>query len=138
MKVRPASRPAIFENEEEMKGASLKIAGNWKEIVRAFLKLGATAYGGPAIMGIMQTELQEKRQWVSKERFVEGLALVNMLPGPGAIQLGIFLVMHGAVVGAACSPDCVSCCRRSSSCLRSQWDTPPMEQLPFSRERFMD
>lgn len=74
-----------------MKGASLKIAGNWKEIVRAFLKLGATAYGGPAIMGIMQTELQEKRQWVSKERFVEGLALVNMLPGPGAIQLGIFL-----------------------------------------------
>jgi chromate transporter len=42
-------------------------------------------------MGIMQAELQEKRRWISKERFVEGLALVNMLPGPGAIQLGIFL-----------------------------------------------
>ena len=62
-----------------------------KEIVLAFLKLGATAYGGPAIIGIMQAELQEKRQWVSKERFVEGLSLVNMLPGAAATQLGIFL-----------------------------------------------
>jgi chromate transporter len=49
------------------------------------------SYGGPAIMGIMQAELQEKRAWLSKPRFVEGLALVNMLPGPGATQLGIFL-----------------------------------------------
>ncbi|PYM74190.1 MAG: chromate transporter, partial [Candidatus Rokuibacteriota bacterium] len=32
-----------------------------------FLKIGATAYGGPAIMGIMQAELQEKRQWITKE-----------------------------------------------------------------------
>lgn len=49
------------------------------------------AYGGPAIMGIMQAELQEKRRWVDKERFLEGLALVNLLPGAGATQLGIFL-----------------------------------------------
>ena len=62
-----------------------------KEIAFAFLKLGATAYGGPAIIGIMQAELQEKRQWVSKERFIEGLSLVNMLPGAAATQLGIFL-----------------------------------------------
>src|SRR5256885_14492202 len=66
-------------------------ARNWQEIAANLLKLGATAYGGPAIMGIMQAEIQEKRQWISKERFVEGLALVNMLPGPGVIQLGIFL-----------------------------------------------
>lgn len=63
----------------------------WKEIASVFLKIGMMAYGGPAIMGIMQTELQEKRQWVTRERFVEGLSLVNMLPGAGATQLGIFL-----------------------------------------------
>jgi len=57
----------------------------------AFLKLGAMSYGGPAIMGIMQAELQEKRGWISKEKFLEGLALVNMLPGPGATQLGIYV-----------------------------------------------
>lgn len=61
------------------------------DLARAFLKLGAMSYGGPAIMGIMQAELQEKRGWVSKEKFLEGLALVNMLPGPGATQLGIFV-----------------------------------------------
>src|SRR2546429_9320841 len=55
-------------------------ARSWKDIASAFLRLGATSYGGPAIMGIMQAELQEKRQWVSRERFVEGLSLVNMLP----------------------------------------------------------
>src|SRR5947208_17196987 len=66
-------------------------ARNWQDIAANLLKVGATAYGGPAIMGIMQAELQEKRQWVSKERFVEGLSLVNMLPGATATQLGIFL-----------------------------------------------
>jgi chromate transporter len=68
-----------------------QLAENWKDIGSQFLKIGATAYGGPAIMGIMQAELQEKRQWVTKERFVEGLSLVNMLPGATAAQLSIFL-----------------------------------------------
>ena len=54
------------------------------DIARVFLKIGAMSYGGPAIMGIMQAEVQEKRQWLSKQQFVEGLTLVNMLPGPGA------------------------------------------------------
>lgn len=63
----------------------------WREIVTGFLKVGATAYGGPAIMGVMQAEFQERRQWVTKLRFLEGLALVNVLPGATAVQLGIFL-----------------------------------------------
>jgi len=72
------------------------------EIASAFLTLGATSYGGPAIMGVMQAELQEKRQWVSRARFVEGLALVNMLPGATATQLGIFLgYVRGGWWGAA-------------------------------------
>src|SRR3989442_2239430 len=66
-------------------------ARNWQDIAANLLKLGATAYGGPAIMGIMQAKLQERRQWVSKERFVEGLSLVNMLSGASAAQLSMFL-----------------------------------------------
>jgi chromate transporter len=61
------------------------------EIARVFLKIGAMSYGGPAIMGIMRAEIQERRHWISKKEFVEGLALVNMLPGPGATQLGILI-----------------------------------------------
>src|SRR5215813_4493024 len=77
------------------------------EIAGALFKLGATSYGGPAIMGLMQAELQERRRWVSKERFVEGLAVANMLPGATATQLGIFLGYArggwgGGLVGGLC------------------------------------
>src|SRR4030095_4967769 len=66
-------------------------ARKWKEIATGFLQVGATAYGGPASMGIMQAEFQERWQWTSKPTFLEGLALVNVLPGATATQLGIFL-----------------------------------------------
>lgn len=66
-------------------------ARTWKEIALGFLKIGATAYGGPAIMGIMQAEFQERRKWTSTPRLLEGMALVNVLPGASATQLGIFL-----------------------------------------------
>ncbi len=77
------------------------------EIARVFLKLGAMSYGGPAIMGIMQAEIQEKRKWIDKKAFVDGLALVNMLPGPGATQLGIFIGhakggMPGGIIAGLC------------------------------------
>jgi chromate transporter len=62
-----------------------------KEVAAVLLKVGATSYGGPAIMGLMQAELQERRKWVTKERFLEGLAVANMVPGATATQLGIFL-----------------------------------------------
>ncbi len=67
------------------------LRAHWREITRVFLKLGVMSYGGPAIMGMMQAEIQERRAWLTKERFIDGLALVNMLPGAGATQLSIFL-----------------------------------------------
>jgi chromate transporter len=71
--------------------SDVPFGARWREVARAFLKIGAMSYGGPAIMGLMQVEFQEKRAWLSKERFLEGLALVNMLPGAGATQLGIYI-----------------------------------------------
>src|SRR2546427_9170270 len=81
--------------------------GRLQDVAAALLKLGATAYGGPAIMGVMQAELQEKRKWVSKERFLEGLSVANMLPGATATQLGIFLGYArggwwGGLIGGLC------------------------------------
>jgi chromate transporter len=81
--------------------------GDPREIATAMLQLGATSYGGPAIMGLMQHELQERRKWVSKERFLEGLAVANMVPGATATQLGIFLAYArggwwSALLGGLC------------------------------------
>jgi chromate transporter len=78
-----------------------------KDLARVFLKIGAMSYGGPAIMGIMQNEIQERRRWLGKERFVEGLSIVNMLPGPGATQLAIFIGhakggLAGGIVAGVC------------------------------------
>src|SRR5438067_3107199 len=82
-------------------------AGEPKEIATTLLKLGATSYGGPAIMGVMQAELQERRKWVSKARFLEGLAVANMVPGATATKLGIFLAYArggwwGGLLGGVC------------------------------------
>jgi len=63
----------------------------WWEIVRVFLTLGALSPSGPGLTGILQTEVQEKRGWLSQARFVEGMALVNLLPGPSGAQLSLFL-----------------------------------------------
>src|SRR2546426_7870617 len=78
-----------------------------KDIATTLLQLGATSYGGPAIMGLLQHELQERRKWVSKERFREGLAVANMVPGATATQLGIFLAYArggwwGGLLGGVC------------------------------------
>ena len=78
-----------------------------KDIAITLFRLGATSYGGPAIMGVMQAELQERRRWVSKERFLEGLAVANMVPGATATQLGIFLAYArggwwGGLLGGLC------------------------------------
>jgi len=81
--------------------------GSLRDVAGSLLRLGATSYGGPAIMGIMQAELQERRKWVSKERFLEGLSVANMLPGATATQLGIFLGYArggwwGGLIGGLC------------------------------------
>lgn len=61
------------------------------EVVSAFLKIGALGYGPAAIWGLIQSEVQERRAWLSKERFLEGMALVNALPGAPAMQMCIFV-----------------------------------------------
>jgi chromate transporter len=67
-----------------------------------FLKLGTFGFGGPiALAGYMQRDLVERRRWISKQDYVEGLALAQLAPGPLAAQLAIYLGwVRGRVLGA--------------------------------------
>src|ERR1700758_1376552 len=67
-------------------------SGHLREVVAYFLRLGLLGFGGPvALVGQMEQELVAGRAWLSKEQMREAIALCQSLPGPLAIQVGIFL-----------------------------------------------
>src|ERR671919_540184 len=72
------------------------------DLVTYFLKLGSIGFGGPvALVGYMHRDLVEGRKWISEEEYKEGLALAQLMPGPLAAQLGIYLgYVHYGVPGA--------------------------------------
>lgn len=72
------------------------------QIVLYMLRLGALGFGGPvALVGYMQRDLVEDRQWITQEDYKEGLALAQMAPGPLAAQLGIYMgYVHYRIWGA--------------------------------------
>jgi chromate transporter len=56
-----------------------------------FLRLGLFGFGGPvALVGQMECELVTERGWVTKEQMREAIAVCQSLPGPLAIQVGIY------------------------------------------------
>lgn len=62
------------------------------EIFRVFMRLGFTAFGGPAAhVSMMEDELVEKRKWLSKEKFVDVFGLTSLIPGPNSTEMAIFL-----------------------------------------------
>jgi chromate transporter len=62
------------------------------DLVRYFLWLGATGFGGPiALVGSMQRDLVERRRWFDPQEYREGLALAQLAPGPLAAQLAMYL-----------------------------------------------
>src|SRR5256885_5544607 len=62
------------------------------QLVGYFLRLGTLGFGGPiALVGYMQRDLVDQRRWVSRQDYVEGLALAQLAPGPLAAQLAIYL-----------------------------------------------
>jgi chromate transporter len=73
-----------------------------KEIVLYFLRLGTIGFGGPvALVGQMERELVDERAWVSKEQMREAIAVCQSLPGPLAIQVGIYIAyLRGGFWGA--------------------------------------
>jgi chromate transporter len=71
-------------------------------LVRYMLALGTWGFGGPvALVGYMYRDLVEKRHWISENDYKEGLALAQLMPGPLAAQLAIYLgYVHHRIRGA--------------------------------------
>ena len=87
-----------------MNDASYSLAA----MARYFLKLGTIGFGGPvALVGYMYRDLVEARRWIGEDDYKEGLALAQLMPGPLAAQLAMYLgyvhyrVLGATVVGAA-------------------------------------
>jgi chromate transporter len=78
------------------------------EVASLFLRLGFTAFGGPAAhIAMMRTEVVQRRQWISDERFLDLLSVVNLIPGPNSTELAIYLSYlragwPGLLVGGVC------------------------------------
>jgi len=73
-----------------------------RELVRYFLRLGLLGFGGPvALVGQMERELVTERGWLTKEQMREAIAVCQSLPGPLAIQVGIYIsYIRGGFWGA--------------------------------------
>ena len=67
-------------------------SGNLRPLVGYFLRLGFLGFGGPvALVGQMERELVGERRWLTAEQMREAIAVCQSLPGPLAIQVGIFI-----------------------------------------------
>ena len=63
-----------------------------RELAFFFLKLGTTAFGGPAgHIAMMEDELVRRRQWLSREKFLDLLGASNLIPGPSSSELAIHI-----------------------------------------------
>jgi len=61
-----------------------------RQIFAAFVRLGATAFGGPAIVAHLRADLVDRRRWLSDQAFADGLALCQMIPGATMVQLATY------------------------------------------------
>jgi chromate transporter len=82
--------------------------GPLKELALFFLRLGFTAFGGPAAhIAIMEDELVRRRKWLSREKFLDLLGASNLIPGPSSSELAIHIGYlragwAGLLIGGAC------------------------------------
>lgn len=66
--------------------------GSLSELATFFLRLGTTAFGGPAgHIAMMDDELVRRRKWLSREKFLDLLGASNLIPGPSSSELAIHI-----------------------------------------------
>lgn len=78
------------------------------EIAGLFLKLGLTAFGGPAAhVALMEDEVVRRRQWLTHEEFLDLLGATNLIPGPNSTELAIHIGYRragwaGLIIAGSC------------------------------------
>jgi chromate transport protein ChrA len=76
----------LQDGSSEIQNASLG------EIAFVFLKLGTTAFGGPAVhLAMMEEEFVRRRRWLTHTDFLDRLATANLIPGPSSTEVAIFI-----------------------------------------------
>jgi chromate transporter len=83
-------------------GESAAVRYSLPQLAGYMLGLGTWGFGGPvALIGYMYRDLVERRRWITETDYKEGLALAQLMPGPLAAQLAIYLgYVHYRVLGA--------------------------------------
>ena len=70
-------------------------------LFKGFLKLGATAYGGPAILGQMKKAIVKDLGWMKEQDFLQGIALCQLIPGATMVQMSSYIGYRlGGIWGA--------------------------------------
>jgi chromate transporter len=71
---------------------SSSASGSLRELAILFLRLGTTAFGGPAAhIALMEDEVVRRRQWLSRSTFLDLLGATNLIPGPNSTELAIHI-----------------------------------------------
>src|SRR5713226_6088073 len=93
---------ALKGGGSDMEKSNTAVSVRIRDLVRYYLRLGTLGFGGPvALCGQMEKELVQERRWLSKEEMRDGIAVCQSLPGPLAIQVGIFIsYLRGGFWGA--------------------------------------
>ncbi len=82
--------------------------GSLAELARLFLRLGITAFGGPAAhIAMMRDEVVERRHWLTDTEFLDLLAATNLIPGPNSTEMAIHLgYKRGGLPGLLLAGSC--------------------------------
>src|SRR4030067_1613427 len=65
---------------------------NIGELITLFLKLGATAFGGPAAhIAMMEEEVVNRRKWLTRQHFLDLVGATNLIPGPNSTEMAIHI-----------------------------------------------
>jgi chromate transporter len=84
------------------------ISKRLKELASLFLRLGLTAFGGPAAhIAMMHDEIVTRRKWVSEQQFLDLMGATNLIPGPNSTQMAIHMGLEragwrGMLVSGSC------------------------------------